>query len=674
VTATPSVHEAAGRHAPHHGQGSHGAAALSHADHEHVGTIQTRLIVTFIGGVLILNAYVAEYILFPDDPVVGSISALIGALILATPIVIGAFGEMKRGRMHMSVLVALAVLGAFALPETTGAGGYKVAGIIAFFMLMASLIEQQTAAGAREAVERLMTLTPLTALLVSGETVPVTELKPGDRVRVRPGDRVPADGRIATGDTTIDEKTITGESVPADKLQGDEVFAGTTNLTGAVEIEVTRVGEETTLGKVKRLILDAESTKTPIMQMIDRYAEWYTPVVLMIAAIVWVFTNEWERVITVLVVCCPCAFVLATPTAMVAGLSAAARLGILIKQAAHLEAAGEITAVVFDKTGTLTTGELTVTRMMPLGGVEGAELLLAAASVEQHSRHPVALAVAKVAERARVPLQEVTAFRETPGRGVAGTVGGESVIVGRETFLQDSGIDVSAAHADRRREDAEAMSLLYVARGGKCIGWIGLEDRARPEAKQATEDLNLLGVRRLSMLTGDRWSVARKVAGELGCTDVQGECLPEQKLRLVQMLREEGHRVAVVGDGVNDAPALTAGDLGIAMGAAGSDVAIDSASIALMSDDLGRLPFLIQLSRRLRRVILQNLLFGAIFVVGGMLLGSMGYLSAILAALLHNVSSFIVIFNSARLVRFGENLSPYSGTVADRSKPTPVAT
>ncbi len=674
MTATPSVHEAAGRHAPHHGQGSHGEAALSHADHEHVGAIQTRLIVTFIGGVLILNAYVAEYILFPDDPVIGSISALIGAIILATPIVIGAFGEMKRGRMHMSVLVALAVLGAFALPETTGAGGYKVAGIIAFFMLMASLIEQQTAAGAREAVERLMTLTPLTALLLSGETVPVSELKPGDRVRVRPGDRVPADGRIAIGDTTIDEKTITGESVPADKLQGDEVFAGTTNLTGAVEIEVTRVGEDTTLGKVKRLILDAESTKTPIMQMIDRYAEWYTPVVLMIAAIVWVFTNEWERVITVLVVCCPCAFVLATPTAMVAGLSAAARLGILIKQAAHLEAAGDITAVVFDKTGTLTTGELTVTRMMPLGGVEGAELLLVAASVEQHSRHPVALAVAKVAERARVPLQEVTAFQETPGRGVAGTVGGESVIVGRETFLEDGGIDVSAAHADRRREDAEAMSLLYVARGGKCIGWIGLEDRARPEAKQATEDLNLLGVRRLSMLTGDRWSVARKVAGELGCTDVQGECLPEQKLRLVEMLREEGYRVAVVGDGVNDAPALMAGDLGIAMGAAGSDVAIDSASIALMSDDLGRLPFLIQLSRRLRRVILQNLMFGAIFVVGGLLLGSMGYLSAILAALLHNVSSFIVIFNSARLVRFGENLSPYSGTVADRSKPAPVAT
>jgi Cd2+/Zn2+-exporting ATPase len=211
-----------------------------------------------------------------------------------------------------------------------------------------------------------------------------------------------------------------------------------------------------------------------------------------------------------------------------------------------------------------------------------------------------------------------------------------------------------------------------VARDGVFIGWLGLEDRARPEAKRSTEELRLLGVKRLSMLTGDRWSVAKKVAGELGCTDVQGECLPEQKLRLVEMLRAEGHMVAVVGDGVNDAPALAAGDLGIAMGAAGSDVAINSASIALMSDDLSRLPFLIRLSRKLRQVIMQNLLLGVVFVVGGLLLGSMGYVHPIVAALLHNVSSFIVIFNSARLVRFGENLSPYSGTVADVTKPVPV--
>jgi len=634
-------------------------------EHHHFGSIQTRLIITFVGGVLVLNAYLAQYVLFRNEPAIAAISALLGAMILIVPIVASALREMSTGHVRMSVLVAIAVLAGFALKD------YKVPGIVAFFMMLATLIEQQTAAGAREAIERLMTLTPPTAELVDGRTVRVSELKPGDRVRIRPGDRIPADGRIVRGETSINEATITGEPVPADKGEGDEVFAGTTNVTGAIDVEVTRVGEDTTLGKVRRLILEAESTKSPIMQLIDRYAEWYTPVILMLGVLVYFFTRTPSRVVTVLVVCCPCAFVLATPTAMVAGLSAAARLGILIKRVAHLEAASGITAVVFDKTGTLTTGELTVTRMAPVEGVEGAELLVAAASLEQHSRHPVAQAVIKVARRANIMPQDVTAFRETPGRGVVGEVAGEEIIVGRDTFLQEHGVDVSAARLDSNRAGAEGMSVLYVARGGKCIGWIGLEDRARPEAKQATQELASLGVKRLSMLTGDRWNVARKVAAELGCTDVQGECLPEQKLRLVEMLRQEGHTVAVVGDGVNDAPALAAGDLGIAMGAAGSDVAIDSASIALMSDDLGRLPFLIRLSRKLKAVIIQNLLFGVAFVIGGLLLGSFGYINPIVAALLHNVGSFIVIFNSARLVRFGENLTPYSGARIEVSKPAP---
>ncbi|KPK65242.1 MAG: hypothetical protein AMK73_03565 [Planctomycetes bacterium SM23_32] len=610
----------------------------------------------------------ADYVFFKDDPIIGAISAFVGALILVAPIVLGAVEDIRHGRMHMSVLVAIAVVAAFALQD------FKEAGIVAFFMLLATLIEQQTAAGARESVEKLMTLTPPTAELVSGRTVAVSQLNKGDHVRVRPGDRIPADGRIVSGETAINEATITGESMPVDKGVGDDVFAGTSNMTGAVEVEVTRVGEDTTLGKVKRLILQAESTKSPMMQLIDRYAEWYLPVVLMVAGIVWVFTEELEsslrltRVITVLVVACPCAFVLATPTAMVAGLSAAARLGILIKKVANLEAAGDISAVVFDKTGTLTTGQLTVTRMAPVVGVDAAELLTAAASVEQHSRHPVAVAVGKVAARAQIPLQNVEAFHETPGRGVAGDVGGMQVMVGRDTFLEERGVDVSPARAIGRGADVEGMSLLFVARDGECIGWIGLEDRARPEARSATDELKELGVSRLSMLTGDRWSVAKRVAGELGCTDVQGECLPEQKLRLVEMLRQEGHMVAVVGDGVNDAPALAAGDLGIAMGAAGSDVAIDSASIALMSDDLGRLPFLVRLSRRLRNVIIQNILFGAVFVVGGLLLGGLGYIGPVVAAVLHVLSSFIVIFNSARLVRFGEELSPHAEALPEAAR------
>ena len=658
------------------------AEAQTHAfhEHEHFGGLQTRLILTLIGAMLIVNSFLADYVFFPGQREAGAISALLAAIVLGTPIMIGGFQEMRRGRMHMNTLVAIAVLAAFVLggKEITDVGGHKVAGytvagIVAFFMLLASLIEQQTAVGARESVEKLMRFQPTKAELASGQVVEVSELGPGDRVRLRPGDRVPADGKILSGQTAVDEATITGESVPADKGPGDEVFAGTHNLTGAVEMEVTRAGEDTTLGKVKQLILQAESTKTRLMQLIDRYAEWYTPVVLMLAAIVGVFTQDAQRVITVLVIACPCAFVLATPTAMVAGLTAAARLGILIKNVTHLEAAGDMTAVVFDKTGTLTTGELAVTRLGPARGVEGSELLRAAAGVEQHSRHPIAKAVTSIARKANVPLADATDVHETAGRGIEGNVGGRHVLVGRATWLEDRGVDMSLAKTDQHAADTAGMSMLYVAADGQYIGWIGLEDKAREEATRATAALRKLGVKRLTMLTGDRWSVAKKVAAELGCTEVQAECLPEQKLRLVETMRREGFMVGVVGDGVNDAPALAAGDLGIAMGAAGSDVAISSASVALMSNDLERLSVLMRLSRRLRRIIVQNLLVGGLFVVGGATLASFGYFGPIAAAVLHNVSSFIVIFNSARLVRFEETLTSSAQQRAPGPAPQPTA-
>lgn len=633
-------------------------------EHSHVGSLKTRLIITLVGGLLIVNGFLANKFFFPTVEEVGAISALIGALILGIPILIGGLQEMSRGRMHMSTLVAIAVLSAFVLAD------YQVAGIVAFFMLLASLIEEQTAAGARESVEKLMQFQPNKAELASGKIVEVSELKPGDVVVLRPGDRVPADGKLLEGETTINEATITGESLPADKTEGDDVFAGTHNLTGAVKMEVTRAGEDTTLGKVKKLILEAEATKTRLMQIIDRYAEWYTPVILMIAAIVGVFTKEAERVITVLVIACPCAFVLATPTAMVAGLTAAARLGILIKNVVNLESAGDITAVVFDKTGTLTTGQLTVTRLAPSKDVEGSELLRTAASIESHSKHPIAKAVVGMAQKANIALEEVSEIQEVAGKGVKGKINGQELLVGRHEWLSEEGVDMSDLVSDEHEEEVRGLSLLYVARNKECLGWIGLEDRAREEAKNANKELRELGVDRLTMLTGDRWSVARKVAGELGCTEVQAQCLPEQKLHLVETMRKEGYKVAVVGDGVNDAPALAAGDLGIAMGAAGSDVAIGSASIALMSNDLGRLPILIRLSRKLRGVIIQNLLMGGLFVVGGATMASFGYFGPIVAALLHNVSSFLVIFNSARLVRFEEELTESEEEEVKKPSPT----
>jgi len=355
---------------------------------------------------------------------------------------------------------------------------------------------------------------------------------------------------------------------------------------------------------------------------------------------------------------CPCAFILATPTAMVAGLSAAARLGILIKNVQDLETAGRVNAVVFDKTGTLTTGDLAVTRLQPAAGVAPEELLRVAASVEHSSNHPVAKAVVAVAREARLALAQVQGFEEVAGRGVRGRLDGAEVLVGRATWLAERGIDLASLSTPELRPP-DNLSTLYVARAGQAIGWIGLEDTPRPEAVHAVRELRSLGIARILILTGDRPAVAEKIATELGCTDFQAECLPQAKLKAVRGLRDSGYFVAVVGDGVNDAPALAAGDVSVAMGAAGSDVAINSANIALMSNDLRRLPFLLRLSAKTRTLVLQNLVFGLIFMIGGLAFAGFGWMTPIIAALLHNVSSFIVIFNSARLVRMGEELAPH---------------
>jgi len=587
----------------------------------------------------------------------------IGALMLSARIVWHALKNLLSGHMHMDELVALAIAAAFAL------GDYREAGLIAFFLLLSELIESRTAIGARASIEELIRLTPKTARLIEGNgerEVDAVSLAKGQRVRVRPGENIPCDGNVVNGDSTVNQANITGESLPVDKRPGDAVFNGTSNLTGALEIEVTKVGGDTTLGRVQSLILMAERTRIPIMRIIDQYVVWYTPTVLMLAFLVYFFnkdTNGMSRAIAMLVASCPCALIMATPTAMVAGLSCAARLGILIKDVAHLESAGRLTAVVFDKTGTLTTGQLSVTRLIPATGVDGADLLRAAASAEQLSNHPAAKALIDIAREANVRLVQPSKFEEVPGKGVVATVDNSEVLVGRETFLQSRGVDVSSMR--QSAQAAEGMSQLYVARNKLVLGCVGMEDRTRPAAREAVNELRELGLKRLAMLTGDREAVAKRVAAEMACTEFKADCLPHEKLDLVEMMRKQGHRVMVVGDGVNDAPALAAGDLGLAMGAAGSDVAINSASIALMNNDLTRIPFLVRLSRATRRVVTQNLVFGVLFVVTVMSLGALDIISPIVAAFLHFASSFVVVFNSARLVRFGEDKATHEQVMRD---------
>jgi Cd2+/Zn2+-exporting ATPase len=629
-------------------------------DHEHS---VVHLWQAVLGVVFVLNAFIVDW-LFESGSTVASASAFIGAIILIYPIVVTAIKDLRVGRLSINELVAIAVLFAFASGAfgSNMSAGYKTAGLIAFLMLMGELIETRTAEGARQSIESLIKLTPTRARRIKKdggeEEVAANELTVGDVIRIRPGDNVAADGLIVSGQGSFNEATITGESLPADKKTGDEVFAGTQNLTGVLEIKVSRAGEDTTLGRVRELILAAEKTKLPIMKIVDQYMGYYTPLVLVIGALVWAFTHDINRVIAVFVVSCPCAFILATPTAMVAALSAAARLGILIKNVADIEAAAKINAFIFDKTGTLTTGQLAVSRLAPIGETKPAELLLVAASAEKYSNHPTAKALAQLAGEAGVPLAEPKDFSETAGRGVKAEINGAKVLVGRAQWLKDNGVAGDFLKSVDLNE-AEGWSLIFVARDHRCIGWVGLQDQVRAEARVALAGLKEAGVRRIAMVSGDRQVVATRVAAEIGCEEAKGDCLPQNKVDFVRAMKAKGYKVAVIGDGVNDAPALAAGDLGIAMGAAGSEVAIHSATIALMNNDLQRLPFLVKLSRSTRAVINQNFAFGICFIIAGLSASAFGFIGPITAAILHVIGTFIVIFNSARLVRKGEELEHF---------------
>jgi Cd2+/Zn2+-exporting ATPase len=642
---------------------AHDASCSACGDHDHA---PVRLWQTLIGVVFVLNAFIVDG-LMQHGSVIASASALVGACVLGYPIVLTAIKDLINGVLSINELVAIAVLAAFA------SGDYKTAGVVAFFMLMGDIIETRTAEGARASIESLIRLTPTKARRITpqGEQeVAAQELAIGDVIRIRPGDNVAADGVIVTGQGSFNQATITGESLPADKKPGDEVFAGTQNLTGVLEIKVTRAGTDTTLGRVRELILAAEKTRLPIMKIVDQYMGFYTPLVLVIAALVWAFTKRLDNVISVIIFSCPCAFILATPTAMVAALSAAARLGILIKNVADLELAAKINSFIFDKTGTLTTGELAVSRLAPLGDTKPAELLRLAASAEKYSNHPTAKALARLAGEAGVPLIEPKDFSETAGRGVRAQLDGNGVLVGRAQWLADNGVTQDFQKSVDLNE-AEGWSLIFVARDGKCIGWVGLQDQTRSDAREALSELKESGVRRIAMISGDRQAVATRVAREIGCEEAQGECLPQNKVEFVKGVKAKGYKVAVVGDGVNDAPALAAGDIGIAMGAAGSEVAIHSATIALMNNDLRRLPFLVKLSRSTRAVINQNFLFGVAFIIGGMTLAALGKVPPVIAAAMHTFSSLIVVFNSARLVRKGEELEHYQPQITPSSSGRP---
>lgn len=599
-------------------------------------------------GLLCLALSLVTQWLRPDQADVFSLWAMAGLGLAAVPVLIDSLTSLKADgfeatKYYMDQFVALAILACFAI------GQYATGTIVAAILIVGQILEEHTTLGVEEAVNSLTRLSRVKARRIATgggeELIDAGELRSGDRVRVRPGDTVPADGRILSGVTTLDQATITGESLPVEAEAGSPVYAGTTNLTGAFEFAVTKTGGDTVIGRVKHIVEEAKTSRAPVMRLIDDYTRYYMPLVLIIAGFVLFFTRDVTRAIAVIIVAMPCAFVLASPSAMVAALAVASRLGILVKSSRFFEAAQAIDTVVFDKTGTLTTGQLRVVAVRPAAGVAEDDLLAWAAALETHSTHPVARAILGEARQRGLPVDAAPQIEEVAGRGVRG--GG--LAAGRRAWIASLGVAIPADLTD-----AANASSLYVARDGTFAGVILLADAIRAETRAAAQSLRAIGIDEFVMLTGDRDAVAREIAAEAGMSRYRADCLPEQKLQEVETLKAAGRRVLVVGDGVNDAPALAAGDLGVAMGALGSDIAIKTADVALMGNDLRHLPRFVALSDRTLKIINQNLLWGLAFIALFVALSALGFVSPIVAAFLHEFSAFFVIFNSARLLRFDE--------------------
>ena len=590
---------------------------------------------------------------------------LYGAVAIGYPTILT---MLDRRRLTAGTLVVIAIVG------SSYVGEYLAAAIVASMMLAGEFLEELTLQRTRNAVRELVRLAPEVAWAERSGTwtqVPLREIQPGDRVLIRPGEGVPVDGTVISGEASISEASITGEAMPVDKTVGGRVFAGTTSHSGALVVRTDRVGRETTLGRIIQIVRAAQEQKGATQKIADRFAGVFTPVILGIGAAVWLLTHDLLRVMAVFVIACPCALVLATPTAVVASVGNAARRGGLIKGGVALEAAGRVTTVALDKTGTLTAGTPAVVAVDPIGGRSPREVLLWAALAEARSEHPLGRAIVEHARASGLASADPEAFTATFGRGVEARLGGRRIEVGNHRLLAEepgahgreaggAGDPATAAAAEAlAAHERQGRTALVVRVDGDPWGVIALADVLRPDAASVVERLRTMGVRRIVMLTGDNAVTADAIAHQAGITEVRASLLPEEKLAVIRDLQAAGEVVAMVGDGVNDAPALVLADVGIAMGAAGTDVALESADVALMGDDLTLVPEVLAISRRALGIIRQNIWGFAVAVnVAGILLASSGVLSPIGAALVHNVSSLFVVINSGRLLSFRAASAP----------------
>lgn len=550
-------------------------------------------------------------------------------------------------KISSALLICIAMFAALAIGEMFAAGE------VAFIMALGALLEDATTNRAKKGLRKLISLAPTQGRRIRDgkeEMIPAEEIRKGDMLRILAGETIPVDGKILTGETSVDQSIMTGESLPVDKTVGDEVFCGTINRFGAIDITATKVGKDSSLQRLIRMVEDAENKQAPMQRIADRVASWLVPVALLIAVLAYVFTGNIVTGVTVLVVFCPCALVLATPTAIMAAIGQATKHGVIIKSGESLEKMGKVDTIAFDKTGTLTYGRLEVSDIIPFdSSLTKKELLTLTASAEAKSEHPLGKAIVAKAKGEDVLLTESENFKMAAGKGISAKVSGKSLLCGNEKYLLEQGIVMDGqVHSTLEKLRAEGKASVLVAERNICIGVIALSDVLRAEAKDMVSRLKAMHTSTV-LLTGDHKKTADYFAKQVGISEVRAELLPEEKVQNIEALREAGRKVCMIGDGVNDAPALKTADVGVAMGSMGSDIAVEAADIALMSDDISKIPYLKQLSNATVKTIKFSITLSMCINFVAIVLSLLEMLNPVTGALVHNAGSCFVVLIAALL-------------------------
>lgn len=550
-------------------------------------------------------------------------------------------------KISSALLICIAMFAALAIGEMFAAGE------VAFIMALGALLEDATTNRAKKGLRKLISLAPTQGRRIRDgkeEMIPAEEIRKGDMLRILAGETIPVDGKILTGETSVDQSIMTGESLPVDKTVGDEVFCGTINRFGAIDITATKVGKDSSLQRLIRMVEDAENKQAPMQRIADRVASWLVPVALLIAVLAYVFTGNIVTGVTVLVVFCPCALVLATPTAIMAAIGQATKHGVIIKSGESLEKMGKVDTIAFDKTGTLTYGRLEVSDIIPFdSSLTKKELLTLTASAEAKSEHPLGKAIVAKAKGENVLLTESENFKMAAGKGISANVSGKSLLCGNEKYLLELGIVMDGqVHSTLEKLRAEGKASVLVAERNICIGVIALSDVLRAEAKDMVSRLKAMHTSTV-LLTGDHKKTADYFAKQVGISEVRAELLPEEKVQNIEALREAGRKVCMIGDGVNDAPALKTADVGVAMGSMGSDIAVEAADIALMSDDISKIPYLKRLSNATVKTIKFSITLSMCINFAAIVLSLLEMLNPVTGALVHNAGSCFVVLIAALL-------------------------